>query len=463
MKISKKKLLSLLETNLKEMAMDFTSNDRPDPGVEDKLRRGETPHKKVPFPASGKENMNFQELLASESYKDAIEKMRRYTGSNIQIRGTQGLMPLVGAMTNSLQTVLSIESRHKNQLELLAIKLVTEQQGLKNWLENATVSIEDGKTVVTTDRIKISAKITGQIDMSGMDKSLPQNEPDKVDLEKEIADNIDKLNLEKAKRRFINTMIQGAATTGFYMFHFVEDELREITGSDQLINNYGILMSVNNLNYWQFPESALNAAMGIGGGSGSAAGRAGMKRNTNPPEIFAEAITFPALVHELIKGIMEFVAQPDEEDDEFIEKATEDEDKLAHEVWDLRFGSEVWKRVRASFPEEILVDENQYHLQNYLISEIFSLPAKKFLVLMMEVMSGSNEGKRLMNNMLESIKRSFDEVEYEDAMEEFNIELDDLTQETGDNQINSWLDELNIGGRVDFDDDDDLDDDYDRI
>jgi hypothetical protein len=64
MKLSKKKLLSLIKENLKEMAMDFDTQDRPDQGLQDKLSQGDTPLKKVPLPSTGDEpNKNFQELL----------------------------------------------------------------------------------------------------------------------------------------------------------------------------------------------------------------------------------------------------------------------------------------------------------------------------------------------------------------------------------------------------------------
>jgi len=70
MQISKKNLLSLIENNIKEMAMDFDTPDRPDQGVQDKLSQGDTPMKKVPLPTTGEEpNKNFQEVLASERYK----------------------------------------------------------------------------------------------------------------------------------------------------------------------------------------------------------------------------------------------------------------------------------------------------------------------------------------------------------------------------------------------------------
>lgn len=456
MEISKKKLLSLLEQNLKEMAMDYESPDRPDSGVEDKLRTGDTPHKKIPYPSTEREDMNFQELLASASYKDALQKVRRYTNTNFQVRGMQGMMPLVQMMTRAYSEVIRTEANHHRELEVLAIKLVIKQMGLGEIFQDANVSSSDDGTTVTSETLKIVAKITSNIDMSEMDKTLPQNEPEQVNLEKEILDNVDKLDLERAKRRFINTIIQGAASKGFYMYHFVEDEIREITGSETLLNNYGVLMSINKLNYWQFPEQYLNQAMGIGGGEGSAAGSAKIDRNSEPPTIYADAVTFPALVHELIKTTMEYLSTPDE-DDEFTDQAYEDEDKLAHEVWDLRFGTEVWDRIRNAFPEEIIVDENQYYLQNYLLDSIFTLPAKQFLVLMKEVMSGSDIGKRLMSDMLESIKRSFQQAEYEDVMDGFNNVLNDITDDTEDEDINSFLNNIGIGGNINFDDDDDDD------
>ena len=104
----------------------------------------------------------------------------------------------------------------------------------------------------------------GQIDMSGMKKDSEEPEDEDVieqfgvsedeaedDLENFMAA-FEKFDLEKAKRRFINSLIQGASKKGHYMFHLVKDELENI--NPQLLNLYGVLMSVNDLLYWILPD-----------------------------------------------------------------------------------------------------------------------------------------------------------------------------------------------------------------
>jgi hypothetical protein len=89
----------------------------------------------------------------------------------------------------------------------------------------------------------------------------------------------------------------------------------------------------------------------------------------------------------------------------------------------LRLGPAIWDRVRNQFPEEILTDENKTELQNYLLVEIFKLPAKQFLVFMKEVISGSANGKRLMNELMLGIEQLLRDQDYQDAMESFNNDL----------------------------------------
>ena len=92
MKISKRIFLSLIKENITEMAMDFDPNmpERPHTDVQQKLATGDTPIKKVPLPKTGREggapSHNYQELLASQRYKQVIEKLR---GAGVQAPVTQ--------------------------------------------------------------------------------------------------------------------------------------------------------------------------------------------------------------------------------------------------------------------------------------------------------------------------------------------------------------------------------------
>lgn len=445
MQISKRNLLSLIENNIKEMAMDFDTPDRPDQGLQDKLSQGDTPLKKVPLPNTGQEpNKNFQEVLASERYRQVVSNLRKYLGDRTPVqRGMEGVMELQRTLINAHNNVVAIERNHRQELEQLAIELVMKEMG-----------IPEGA-------IEFDAKIVGmgEIDMDdfGHDDDNQEN-PEQVDVENEIEifNELQNLDLEKAKRRMINAIIQGASKKGHYMFHLVPERLEQITGNPNILNLYGTLMSINDINYWQISDDMIK---GLGS---SAAGKESVERpedEDGTAKVVARGINFPVLVHELIKGTLElFAIQGRPEGDEGFEDVESTEDTLEKEMWDLRLGPAIWDRVRSQFPEDILTDENKVELQNYLLVEIFKLPAKNFLVFMKEVLSGSARGKRMMNELMDGINKMFNDQEYEDSVSMFRNDLEDATEETEDGDIESYLRSIGITGSIDFDDDEDEDD-----
>ena len=436
MQFSKKDLLSLVGENLQEMPMDFDTPDRPDQGLQDKLSQGDTPLKKIPLPSTGDENKNFQELLASERYKQVIAKVRQYTGVETPMVGERGVMPLAQMMMAAHNEIVQTESQHRDALEQLAIELVMKEMG-----------IPEGE-------LQFNAKIVGmgEIDQSNFNREVEQQpNVDPVDVEQDLMSDLDSMTMEKAKRRLINNMIQGASKKGHYMYHMVADRIREITGSETLVNQYGVLMSVNDTLYWQLGDETMKMMMGGGGGEAMVGGKEEVDRNTDPPTIVARGINFPVLVHELIKGIMELFAiqgRPTDEEGNEDEEAWSDiegsEDTLEKEMWDLRLGPAIWDRIRKQFPEDILTDENKVELQNYLLVEIFKLPAKHFLVFMKEVLSGSENGQRLMNELMEGIDQMFKNEDYQSAIDAFNEDLNDITDETDDDDLGDFLGSLGI-------------------
>jgi hypothetical protein len=444
MEFTKRNLLSLLKENIEEMAMSFDTPDRPDQGLQDKLSQGDTPLKKIPLPTNIEQpNNNFQELLASERYKQVIDKVREYTGINTPITGGSNIMPLAQMMMTAHNKIVQTERAHREQLEQLAIELVMKEMG-----------IPEGA-------LQFDAKIVGmgEIQTDNFNREVEQQtniEP--VDIEEDLMSDLESMTLEKAKRRLINNMIQGASKRGHYMYHYVADKIEEITGSEDLINQYGILMSINDTLYWQLSDEQMKMMMGGPEGGGSVGGKEEVDRNTNPPTIVARGINFPVLVHELIKGTLELFAiqgRPTDEEGNESEEWSEiesSEDTLEKEVWDLRLGPAIWDRVRKQFPEEILTDENKAELQNYLLVEIFKLPAKQFLVFMKEVISGSANGKRLMDELMSGVDQMFRDQDYQNAISSFNDDLNDITDDTDDDDLDDFLGQLGIR-RADDDDD----------
>jgi hypothetical protein len=428
MQINKKNLLSLIENTVKEMAMDFYTDDRPDQGLQDKLSRGDTPLRKVPFPITGQEpNKNFQEVLASDRYRQVVSNLRRYLGDRSPVqRDMSGILPLQQMLGNAHNTIMDIERTHRKELEQLAIELTMKELG-----------IPEGA-------IEYDAKIVGmnEIDMSDFNRDKPNEEnPEQVNIESEIEilNDVEKLDLGKAKRRLVNAMIQGASKKGHYMFHTVSERLEEITGRPDIINLYGVMMSINDLNYWQLSDQTIKGLSGLSAGKESAESG---KEEGDPGKVIARGINFPVLVHELIKGTMELFAldgRPDDFDD--IESS---EDTLEKEIWDIRLGPSIWERIRKEFPEEILIDEDKKELQNFLLYNIFKLTEREFLVFTKEVLLGSNKGKIMMDQIMDSVNKMFNNEEYENSMRQFRDELDDTIEKTDDDDLTSFLDDLGI-------------------
>ena len=456
MQFSKKKLLSLIQENLNEMPMDFDSQDRPDQGVQDKLSTGETPLNKIPFPQTGDEpNKNFQELLASERYRQVVAKMRQYTGANTPMRGTQGLTPLMQQMMSAHNQILQFEQNHRRELEALAVELVMKELG-----------IPEGS-------VQYDARIIGMgefnpedfgHDQEGEEEGGEEQQGGEQEMdfgnEIEIVNDLEKLDLEKAKRRFINTIIQGASKRGHYMYHYVEDRVRQIVGNDRIIGLYGIMMSVNDALYWQLPDETMKQM----GNAGNIAGREDVDRQTDPPTIKARAVNFPVLIHELIKGTLELVAlhgrnRDEEGNEEDFTDIEDSEDTLEKEMWDLRLGPAIWDRIRSTFPEDVLTDETKGIIQLMVFQHIFKKPAKEFLVFMKEVVSNSENGNRLMETLVRAIEEDINNYDYEQTMAEFDEDLTDITGETDNDELKDFI--SGIPGISLSNDDDEEDDDDD--
>ena len=446
MKLSKKNLLHLIQENLNEMPMDFDTQDRPHQDIQNKLASGDTPLKKVPLPKTGNEpNSNFQELLASERYRQVVNKVRQYTGVETPMIGERGgIGQLSQMMMNAHNMIVQTEREHRGQLEQLAIELVMKEMG-----------IPEGS-------VQFDAKIVGmgEVDMSDFNRDEQGDEnPEEVDteefeVEQNLMQDLETLDLERAKRRLINSMVQGSSKKGHYMYQLVPQKIQQITGSQELINQYGVLMSINDTLYWQLSDQTMQMMMG--GAAGAAGGSEEVERETEPPTIKARAINFPILVHELIKGMMElFSHQGEPEDKDLFQQVMQHEDTLEKEMWDLRLGPAIWDRIRNQFPDEILTDENKVEIQNYLLVEIFRLPARRFLTLMKEVISGSDTGKRLLQQIVDGINQKLNDQDYEETMSQFNDDLETIESNTDEDDFQDFLKSMGIDLSGDNEEDDD--------
>jgi hypothetical protein len=392
--------LASINTKLNEAPIDYEGPERMEPGIERKITSKETPYHN--FPAIPKMDKDFIELISSKRFKDSVEKVKRYVGNTRVIQGNNPLNQLMSTVMQSMQQIIGIQIRNKEDLEQLAIKLVKKEMG-----------IPEGA-------MQFKAELVMQ--PMGAAKGM-QSEPE-LPSEEEIEEfmgDMENFNLERSKRRFINSLIQGAAFKGGHMYNLVKNEINDI--NPQLMNLYAVTQSLMEHAYWIFPNME-----GMAGGGGGQMGQSEVDEETDPPTVKAKAVTFPLLVHELVKGVYEIFGSHGLPDDprqqEMILNA---EDTLPSEIWDSRLGPVFWEKFMASYPME-LFDEDKKHIQHYLFMRFSALNAEEFMRVAKMILSGDPKGQQFIQRMVDDIIKELKNQEYRDAMgDEDDDDGDDLS------------------------------------
>jgi len=419
--------------NIDEAPIDYGDYpERMSPDIERRIAAGETPLSKNPaFPniEAGQVPRTFEELVASKRFKDVVDKVKRYTGQQ-NISGQNALMQLQMAMMGAVQDLFRIQANHKEYLENLAIDLVRKEMGVR------------------PDQLQYEAKLVGMggIDMSGFSKE--GEEPSEEDVESNFQEKeedledfisaFERFDIEKAKRRFINALIQGSSKKGHYMFELVREELDRI--DPRLLNLYGIVMSINDLMYWVLPEQMMDMMMSQSG----VGGKEEVNIETDPPTVKAQGLFFPILVHELIKGTMEVLGTQGLPDDpKQAEMVMSSTDTLANEIWDLRIGPVLWEKFLAAYPER-LFDEDKKFIQSYLFARFSALSADEFFKLAKMILRGDAKATSILDKMVTEIVNHLNEVHGNEDDEDYSDDDDDTMGPDDLSDLDDFLGSLGI-------------------
>jgi len=399
--VSKKELIKLMEAPI-----DYEGPERMEPGIERKITGKETPYHN--FPSTPEMDRDYIELISSKRFKDSVEKVRSAMGDTRAIQGGNPLMSLMMSVMGSMQNLMMIQAQNKETLEKLAVDLVRKEMGIPK------------------DAMQFDAKLVMQPmgPAEGM-QSEPEM-PSEEEIEEFMGD-VETFNLERAKRRFINSLIQGAAFKGGHMFNLVRNELNDI--NPRLMDLYTTTQALMEHSYWLFPDME-----GMAGGGGGQMGQSEIDDETDPPTVKARAVTFPLLVHELVKGVYETFGTHGLPDDprqqEMIMKA---EDTLPAEIWDSRLGPIFWEKFLATYPIEILMDEDKKIIQHYLFMRFSQLEAEEFFRVAKLILSDDPRGNKIIESMVNDItselkkeeaKRALGDEDEEEDLD--NLDLSDL-------------------------------------
>jgi hypothetical protein len=392
--------LASISTRLNEAPIDYEGPERMEPGIERKITGKETPYHN--FPAIPKMDKDFIELISSKRFKDSVDKVRRYMGNTQVIQGNNPLNQLMSTVMQSMQQIIGIQMRNKEDLEQLAIKLVKKEMG-----------IPEGAMQFKAELVM---QPMGAAEGMQSEPELPSEE----EIEEFMGD-MENFNLERSKRRFINSLIQGAAFKGGHMYVLVSKELDNM--DPRLLNLYGVSQALMEHAYWIFPDME-----GMAGGGGGQMGQSEVDEETDPPTVRAKAVTFPLLVHELVKGVYEIFGTHGLPDDpkqqEMILNA---EDTLPSEIWDSRLGPIFWEKFMATYPME-LFDEDKKHIQHYLFMRFSALDAKEFFRIAQLILNDDPKGKQFIQRLVDGIVNDLKRQAYKEALPDEDDDDIDLSE-----------------------------------
>lgn len=417
-----KKLNSLIRKALNEAPIDYEGPERMDPSIERKILDKSTPYSK--HPAMPKMSRDFVELISSKRFNDTVSKLRsaleRSVGTTRHLTSGNPLMNLMMLVMQALRQSGSIESRHKEDLENLAVELVKKEMAIPPGSLQFDAKLMGMGQSESTERMRRQAEEPSREEMMDAFKNAQQHEND-VEAFLDAMDNFDR---ERAKRRMINALIGGAAKKGQYMYHMVSQRLNEI--DPNLIELYGITTAIIDHLYWLYPEETLEAMSGQGG---SEVGTSEIDNQTDPPTVKARGVNFPTLVHELVKGVYEvFGTHGLPDDPRQAEMVMGAEDTVPAEAWDLKLGPVFWELLQKSYPIEILTEDDMKHIQHYLFMRLSAMPAEEFFQLFREVLEEKQSGKDKIQRMVNEIVK---ELEENDEDEEDEEEDDDILSQLG--------------------------------
>jgi hypothetical protein len=360
------------------------------PDVKAWIARGGDPELHHLFPKLSSDEKSYLELITSEGYEQLVAKLEKYTGLEAT---AQNLPSIISITMQSLSNVRAAESSHKQYLEKLALDFVLsfdEFKMVRDAYDNGDLEFD----------LQLMAP---DIDLVGDD-----DEPENLSVDEEanldLADGFAELSIVDIQRRLADILIQGSATLKIYAFHLLDKELKKI--NKNLVNWYGVLACAAEIGYWVTPDGIERTA---------AKGEAKVGAEEVVPSgeryvIRAQAVVFPYLVHELVKGIYDWVSIRPE-----FAKATKR--GVSGETPDIIIGPQVFKRIQKMIPSK------KQHLLPLVQKKLIELSPEDI----QKILSESPEGQRLINNVIREAEFDWEEYQQEewDGEEGDEEEFDD--------------------------------------
>jgi hypothetical protein len=186
----------------------------------------------------------------------------------------------------------------------------------------------------------------------------------------------------------------------------VDDELTDM--DPRLPNKYNKMMSAADYMYYVIPNMENVVTGGVV--------KVDFPNKDNEKVIInAEAMVFPVLIHELVKGVMEILSSHGLPKNKKLAKYVINKaDYLSAEPWDMRLGPALWERFTNN------IEPDDFNIKHHIYSELVALPVNEFNYKMREILANTKEGKKIISELVSSIKDEFQQEQFNEAMKKID-------------------------------------------
>jgi hypothetical protein len=298
--------------------------------------------------------------------------------SGESLRQMVGNRPLMQTMMRSkevLDQIIAAEEGYSDELEAIAIQMVT-----------------DAYPIIDYANIRIIASIGNDMDIEMNPNNEDPSQPDFGE------DDPEKM---KAKRRLINGITQGASVRGAFAFMLFKEYIDQI--NPELVSKYSEILKLVFGTYDDENAIAMMLAA-IAQGAKMQGGESEMEYDDENDQfiIKAQAMCFPMLVHEIIKGLYEIVGTEgfgsDKEKNQSIINAV---DKVSNEPEDLRYGKFIYDAINDIY---ISSDVDDPRVRELFFAAVYKLSDNEFFPFV----------ENAINNSLTSSQKRWAEMEIRD-------------------------------------------------
>ena len=337
------------------------------------------------LPDLGPEADRYLEIITSESYQNNITEVANTLG--ISVSEIQNKFPnyptMVMLAIKALNDIKRAESGMKQQLEKIAVDVVLdlpENKFIKKLVEDEDIII-DAKLG--------NADLTKAVTTDKMDEEMPNGLTVAENLNIQLNTMLGDKTEGKLRRTLANYMTQGDAVNKLFLFNNVSDKLDEL--SPNLSKKYGVLAAITQIGYYLTPDFPITSDIV----NMAAVGSEQVIPTGEKYTIKARAMTFPYLVHELVKGIGDYISMDVASQEEL------DTETMDDEIKQIMAGPALELKLRKLIP----ADKIEYLP---IIKKLFyKLPIETIR----DILLGGMKGQNYMNDLVKKAEESMEDVD----------------------------------------------------